>query len=107
MRPHVDDVWQTAVSGPDSEVIRTENLYGNAKDLIKVIPGASYSSVSKVESDVLHQVIEPTTPRYWEDFIRLVYPTYPIIPQEKFTKLSLPQLVKDHKKDLHLFQSEA
>jgi hypothetical protein len=43
-------------------------------------------------------VIEKTKDLEWNDFIRLIYSTYPIVTQDKYSKLDLVSLAKEYQK---------
>jgi hypothetical protein len=46
---------------------------------------------------VLDFVIEQTAPLYWNDFIKLVYSTYPVVTQPRFLPLDLVKLALEYR----------
>jgi len=52
--------------------------------------------LSPEERDILDFVIESTRDKYWIDFTRLVYSTYPIVTQARHEKLNLVKLAGDY-----------
>ena len=49
---------------------------------------------------VLDFVIEKTAPLSWDDFIKLVYSTYPIVTQPRYSTLNLVQLASLYKQSI-------
>jgi len=96
--PYVDDIYATALSDTDFEIEYTQNFFGNGKEIIHVNKNASFSSLNTKDKEIADYVIEKTAPMYWEMFIKLVYSTYPILSQERYTKLDLPLLAEEYKK---------
>ena len=74
----------------------SKNIYGNDKEIILCNPDEE-DDISNSVKEVLDFVIETTKNLYWSDFIKLVYSTYPIFSQSKYTILDLPDLAKKYK----------
>jgi hypothetical protein len=73
-------------------------MYGNKKEVIKLREPSQKSSMSHQDREVLDFIIEKTQRLYWNDFINLVYSTYPVLSQERQTVLDLPKLAESYKK---------
>lgn len=97
--PYVDDIIDVARSDPSFSVKRGRNLYGWPKEVIKASPDIRYESLTEDEKEILDFVIESTAPKYWDEFIRLVYSTYPIVTQPRFSKLDLVELARRYKEE--------
>lgn len=91
--PYLDDVVDTARDTPGVVVRSTENMYGSPKVVVErdTRPMPTLS-LSEEEEEILDEVIEQTKALYWNDFIKLVYSTYPIVTQARYEDLDLPAL---------------
>lgn len=101
--PYVPDVVDTARRSHVFETVPESTPYGDQKEIIRVLEGASYDGLTDSDRAILDYVIEKTSPKNWSEFIRLVYSTYPIITQEKYTRLDLVQLADEYKLDQQAF----
>jgi hypothetical protein len=97
--PYVDDVVDIAKNDPDFSLDRSINLFGSLKEVIKASSDISYDSLTEDEIEILDFVIRSTAPKYWNEFIKLVYSTYPIVTQSRFSKLDLVELAKNYKEE--------
>ena len=95
--PYVDDVVEEARRSRKLDVIQTNNIYGNLKELVAASAGSSSAQISQEEEDVLDHVIKTTKDKYWSGFIKLVYSTYPILVTPKYNSLNLEDLAKKYK----------
>jgi hypothetical protein len=100
--PYVTDVIQVAETDPAFEVVRTKNPYGAPKDLVRVADDVAYPSLTEEEAELLDFVINSSACKNWDDFIKLVYSTYPIVTQERFSKLDLVKLAKEYEESIPL-----
>ncbi len=103
--PFVYDVLDTVKDDPDFEVVSTRNMYGAPKDLLRVANDVSYPSLEEDEREILDFVLEGSGEKNWDDFIRLVYSTYPIVARERFTKLDLVELASEYREVMPLLES--
>jgi predicted nucleic acid-binding OB-fold protein len=103
--PFVYDVLDTAKDDPAFEVVSTRNMYGAPKDLLRVADDVSYPSLEEDEREVLDFVLEGAVGKNWDDFMRLVYSTYPIVARERFTKLDLIELASEYREVMPLLES--
>jgi len=104
--PFVYDILDTAKEDPAFEVVPTHNMYGAPKDLLKVAHDATYLSVGEDEKDILNFVIDSSADKNWDEFIRLVYSTYPILAGERHSKLDLVELANEYREVIPLLESE-
>jgi len=100
--PYVKDVKQVAETDTAFEVITTKNLYGGQKDLIQVADDVDYPSLTDDEKELLDYVISSSASKNWDDFIKLVYSTYPIVTQDRFSKLDLVKLAREYEESIPL-----
>jgi predicted nucleic acid-binding OB-fold protein len=100
--PYVRDVKQVAETDPALAVVPIKNPYGGQKDLIQVADGVDYPSVTEEEKELLDYVISSSASKNWDDFIKLVYSTYPIVTQDRFSKLDLVELAKEYEESIPL-----
>jgi hypothetical protein len=94
--PFVYDVLDAAREDPAFEIIPTRNMYGSQKDLLKVEDDVDYPSLSGDDIEVLDFVIGQSASMTWSQFIKLVYSTYPIVTQERHSKLDLIKLAQEY-----------
>jgi hypothetical protein len=92
--PYVDDVVDSIRDDPAFEVVRTANVYGDQKELIRLREQVKYPTLTDEDRKILDFVVERTAPKYWNDFIRLVYSTYPVMTQARHSALDLVGLAK-------------
>jgi hypothetical protein len=97
--PYVEDVAQEAEVNPAFKVRSTYNPYGNPKDLIELARPQGYPSLTEDDKRIIDSVIASTAEKNWNEFIRLVYSTYPIITQNRFSKLDLVELARRYAED--------
>jgi hypothetical protein len=90
-------VIETARSDPRLYVIQTVNYYGDPKEIIRVKDNVPDPDILADERKVLDFIIEKTARKTWADFITLVYSTYPIITQIRFSDLDLVTLAQEYK----------
>lgn len=82
---------------PFFKITITTNLHGQEKTLIGVEENVQYPSLTEEDIDIIDFVIEKTSPLYWDDFIKLVYSTYPIMTSERLSLLPLPELAAEYR----------
>lgn len=92
--PYVDDVLIAAEQSSELDVVRTENIYGDAKQIIKARPRASAPELSRDVENILDDVMSKTKGLYWSDFIKYVYATKPIAKSTRYTLLNLERFAR-------------
>jgi len=95
--PFVWDIKDTAKTNPD--LFYTEditNMYGSPKTIISLKNCEYIPAISESEMKSLDHVIDATQKLNWEQFIRLIYSTYPIIVSEKYVFLNLIEKAKEY-----------
>lgn len=94
--PYVSDVEDIILSDERFEIISTKNIYNNPKNIIKLCRDTNFIEPENIEKEIIDFIIEKTRKFYWDRFIQLVYSTYPIMSQERGTKLDLVSLAKEY-----------
>jgi hypothetical protein len=97
--PFVYDVKDAAVADPAFVVEDTINMYGAPKTLIRLVEDRGYPSLSDEDQEILDWVIEKSSKMTWNDFIRLIYSTYPIMSQDRRTELDLVALAREYRSE--------
>jgi hypothetical protein len=94
--PYVRDVENVARRDPNLTITPTTSLYGAPKELIAARPDAPEPTLTDDERDILDFVIKQTSKLYWNDFIELVYSTYPVRENPKYAHLDLVKLAREY-----------
>jgi hypothetical protein len=96
--PWVDDVVQVARSDGRFKIRRGFTFFGNEKDVIGLAPeaGSVNPDLTEDEEKILNFVIQATERLTWNEFIKLVYSTYPIMSEPRYTSLDLVTLAGDY-----------
>jgi hypothetical protein len=99
--PYVPNVIRLARSEKDFEVKRGETIYGDQKELVRYKAesdaAAGYSTLKPEDKDLLDFVIHSVEDKSFTEFVKLVYSTYPIVTQERYSILDLVNLAKEYK----------
>ncbi len=99
--PYVDDIEHFVINDPDLYLEKTNNFLGQPKHIIRSYKSSTFSpSLESSQLETVNFVINTTKSLGWDDFIRLVYSTYPIIKMPKFSALDLVQLAKEYKSEI-------
>lgn len=92
--PYVEDVIEAARRSPNLDVVESENLYGDAKQLIKCRPNVGAPSLDRNTQSILDNVILETKSLYWAEFIKYVYATPPIANSTRYSSLDLVKFAR-------------
>ena len=96
--PYVEDVLNMAKDYSDFFTIKIEeNYYGMTKRIIGLKDNVNYSpELSNQEKESLDKIIDISKRKSWDEFITLVYSTYPIVVSDRYSTLDLIKLAKDY-----------
>jgi hypothetical protein len=97
--PYVESIAEEAEGDPAFKVRGTHNLYGDPKELVELVRSREYSSLTEDDKRILDSVIASTARMNWNEFIRLVYSTYPMVTQDRFSNLDLVELACRYAED--------
>ncbi len=97
--PYVPDIHSEISKHPDLfECKETINMFGGPKTLFS-IKNNNYDPLLDIsEKEVIDDIIDITKTLNWEEFIKLVYSTYPIVSSERYSQLNLVEKAKEYKK---------
>lgn len=87
--PYVEDIARLAQNDADFNVARGINEYGNPKSMISLKNEDLTISLDDKDQAILDYVINSTKRLYWNDFIKLVYSTYPVLTGQRGKRLDL------------------
>jgi Antitoxin SocA-like, Panacea domain len=96
--PYVDDFLKIAKEDSDINVVNTATMFGGKKQQIEL--NKDFNSdieVSHENKEILDFVIEATKDKNYEDFIKLVYSTYPVISSNRYSDFDLVAMARDYK----------
>jgi hypothetical protein len=97
--PFVFEVKDVANDNPEIFTVEnTETIFGTPKMLIKLKDGYPEPVLDVEEKEILDWVIEKSKRLPWNEFIRLIYSTYPILSQDRGTSLDLVKLADEYRK---------
>lgn len=94
--PYVTDVVDIARDHQDFEVISTRNHYGSHKVVIGYTGDNQFDKLSSLDIEIMDAIIDTTKKMYFSDFIDFVYSTYPVIANERYSKLNLKKLAQEY-----------
>jgi hypothetical protein len=94
--PYVSDIEETILKDERFKIISTKNIYNNPKNIIKLCQDINFIEPNNTEKKIIDFIIDKTKKFYWDKFIELVYSTYPIISQERGSKLNLVTLAAEY-----------
>ncbi|OBU20670.1 Panacea domain-containing protein [Photobacterium aquimaris] len=96
--PYVDDFVRMAKDDPDITVINTTTVFGGNKQLFQLSNNASDKfTITPQLKEIVDFVINATKDKNYEDFIKLVYSTYPVLSSSKYSDLDLVKKAREYK----------
>jgi len=98
--PFSYNVFNSVVDDQGFEIGYTTNAFGARKKLIKAKDGIVYPTLNEEERGILDNIIDMTRPLNWQEFIKLIYSTYPILTQDRYSTLDLVALAQEYKENL-------
>lgn len=94
--PYVDDIYSTAIFDSRFNVQSDMTYYGTEKEVISIKDDAKFDELTLDEVKVLDFIIEATSSLNWQQFINLVYSTYPIMAGNKYEPLNLIKFAQEY-----------
>ena len=95
--PYVNDVVDSVKGVWGFEVCDESTGYGTNRSIISYHGSPDWIRLTQRECDFLDAVVDSTKNMCFNDFIDLVYSTYPVRTQERYTYMDLPQLASECK----------
>ena len=97
--PFVWDIKDAVKSANDIfSISNLPNAFGAPKTLFALTDESYIPELSSSEKKSIDHIIEVSSKKNWNDFIKLVYSTYPISSSERYSKLDLPSQAKEYQK---------
>lgn len=104
--PYVDDVVLAVQDAAGFQLVehRTAEVAGfetaQRKQVVRRSGGdVTFPSLSEEDRRILDHVIGVTAPKYWDEFIKLVYSTYPVLASSRFARLDLVPLAERYRRE--------
>lgn len=96
--PYVDDFIKIAKEDDDINIFSAQTMYGGHKQQVELRDGFDGEVVvQESEKKILDFVIESTESKNYEDFIKLVYSTYPVVSSSRYNDLDLVKMAQEYK----------
>jgi hypothetical protein len=96
--PYVDDFVNMARKDKEITVTNTTTMFGGNKQLFKLSNESGDQVVLQEKlKEVVDFVINATKDKNYDDFIKLVYSTYPVISSSKYSDLDLVSKAREYK----------
>lgn len=92
--PYIQNLEDILKNDSRFELDNVLDLYGKKKNIISLLNDKNFLEPNKNEKLISDFVLQKVEKFYWNEFLNLVYSTYPIISQEKNSKLELVKLAK-------------
>ena len=97
--PFVWDVINCAEENSKTfEIVYTTNYFGGHKKQLTLKDDSAEVSIKRAERRTIDHIIQITHRKSWDEFIQLVYSTYPIVNSERYRSLNLVEMAKDYRK---------
>lgn len=96
--PYVDNFIKIAKDDDDIKVVSTLTMFGGHKQQIE-LSGDFKDDIVVDESEkrILDFVIQSTKSKNYEDFIKLVYSTYPVVSSSRYSDLDLVKMAEEYR----------
>jgi len=97
--PYVDDFISVAKKDEDVEVLDTRNVFGARKLLLKIKDSFEGEvDLDEEQIKILDFVISATKDKSYQEFINLVYSTYPVVSSDRYSDLDLVSMAREYRK---------
>lgn len=108
--PFVNDIKHEAEKYPEIFKIKnTMNMYGQPKTYFEIIDNSEINKlllqINNEDKEIMDFIIDITSKMYWDDFIKLVYSTYPITSSERYTYLNLIEKAEEYQQFNETFKN--
>lgn len=99
--PYIDDFINLARDDDNIKITNTTNIYGSHKQLLELKSDFNNSVLLPPNlKNIVDFVITATKDKNYEEFIKLVYSTYPVISSSKYSHLDLVSKAREYKAHL-------
>ncbi|WP_299948417.1 Panacea domain-containing protein [uncultured Microbulbifer sp.] len=96
--PYVDDFIKIAANDDEIKVFSTQTMFGAHKQQVELREGSSREiEIQESEKKILDFVIDSTRSKNYEEFIKLVYSTYPVVSSSRYNDLDLVKMAQEYR----------
>jgi len=96
--PFVWDIKKCVEANPQLfSATETSNMFGSRKIMFEIKDNTVEPELDEQAKLIINHVINNTKTMTWEDFIKLIYSTYPIVSSTRYTTLDLRTKAKEYK----------
>lgn len=96
--PYVDDFLKIAKEDNDIEVRNTSTIFGGKKQQLELAKSFKGNvDLSENQKMILDFVIDATKDKNYEEFIKLVYSTYPVVSSSRYSDFDLVNMASEYK----------
>jgi len=95
--PYVKDIEEVLDTDNRFKLKDTVTFYGNKKTLISLAKDQNFKELTKDEQKIINFIIDATKDLKWNEFINLIYSTYPVKTSEKHSYMNLIEFAKNYK----------
>lgn len=100
--PYVDDVVLSVRNTPGLELV---DRPGPGRQTVRCVDTAvGFPSLTDTDRRILDHVVAVTAPRHWDEFIKLVYSTYPVLSSPRYAQLDLVDLAERYRRERSLLE---
>jgi len=100
--PYVDDFVGMASKDKDINIVNTKTMFGSNKQLFELSnKDAEPIYLADELREIVDFVINATKDKNYDDFIKLVYSTYPVISSSKYSNLDLVSKAREYKSQIN------
>lgn len=100
--PYVSEIIDAIRNDDDFIIHSATNMFGDSKEIVVLQNQQCKVNVSDDVKSILDFVIEKTSKLNWNEFINLIYSTYPVVTQPRYTYFDLVKLSKEYKEKVPL-----
>lgn len=101
--PYVEEIISDLIRSNKFTVMKTSTFYGNDKEILSLKNAYGSYVLSADELLVANHVLEQTKSLRFDEFIKLVYSTYPVVTRPKGSILDLVPLAAAYRAQQELF----
>ena len=95
--PYVSDVKEEIEKHSDIFAKQeTKNMFGSPKTVFSLKNKTNNFDLNQEEKDAINHIIKVTKSLNWDDFIKLVYSTHPILSSNRYSDLDLVAKAKEY-----------
>ena len=94
--PYVKEIKDALSQNSDFDIKATHNYYGQNKEIITLKNNSQIEDIEENNKKIIDEIINKTSDMRFNEFIDLVYSTYPVLTQPQGSHLKLKNLAKTY-----------